>query len=74
MESKVETETFLGYCFDAEGRYPSPVSLHGIEQAVGYFKLQMPLHPRVMITDQRDYCVLEAQNGKITFPPARKDT
>lgn len=52
---------------------PTPVSLHGIEQAVGYLKLQMPLHYRVMITDQRDYCVLEARNGKIAFPPAHED-
>lgn len=72
MES--QKEVFWGYCFDEDGRYPSPVSLHGIEQAVGYFNLQKPLHPRVMITDEHDFCVMEAQSGQIVFPfsPAEK--
>lgn len=63
------SETFSGYCFDKDGFYPSPVTLDGIQAAIRYFNLQRPLHPRVMVTDSDDNCVMEAVNGTIVFPP-----
>lgn len=65
---KKQKEAFLGYCFDEDGRYPPPVHLYGITEAVSYFNLQKPLHSRVMITDGNDACVMVAQNGRIVFP------
>lgn len=61
-------ELFLGYCFDSEGRYPSPVELRGVPAAVHYMNLQKGLHPHVMITNDKDECVMEAENGQLIFP------
>lgn len=62
-----ENDIFLGYCFDAEGRYPPPVHLHNVPQAFNYINFQRFLHPRVMITNDADECVMEARDGQFVF-------
>lgn len=65
-------EVFLGYCFQSDGTYPSPVHLNGIEAVRAYLRIQVPLQHRVKICDGEDYCIFESLEGKIIFPVLSK--
>lgn len=67
MQAIPKLETFYGYCFDAEGRYPPPVTLLGSEAALAYMNLQCGLHHRVIVTDADDCIALEAEGGHLVF-------
>ncbi|MDQ7094172.1 hypothetical protein REC12_11285 [Desulfosporosinus sp. PR] len=61
---------FKGYCFiEKDGAYCPPVELKDANEVFSYVDLQKKLFPEVRITDNGDFCVVHAVNGKIVFPP-----
>lgn len=63
-------EIFMGYCFlEKDGLHTPPVYLDTPEEVWRYVNLQKGLFPEVRITDSGDFCVVQALDGKIVFPP-----
>jgi hypothetical protein len=65
---KESLEHFQGYCFSADGLHTPPVNLYGTVAAIRYVQLQMGFQQRVIIVDESDNILIEAINGKITYP------
>ena len=63
-----EDKMYRGYCFNEKNKYFAPVYLEDVQEAFDYINLQKKMNPRVIIVAEDDAIVLEALNGKITFP------
>ena len=60
---------FYGYCFiEKDGQYCPKVNLSSVDEVFNYVNLQKTLFPEVRITDDGDYCVVHAIDGKVVFP------
>ncbi|MGC7872592.1 hypothetical protein ACPUYX_13815 [Desulfosporosinus sp. SYSU MS00001] len=60
---------FKGYCFiEKDGQYCPPVDLKDANEVYSYVTLQKKLFPEVRITDESDFCVVHALDGKVVFP------
>lgn len=65
---------FYGYCFpEVDGWHTPKVELETPQEIWSYLRLQKKIFEEVRITDQDDYTVAHALNGKIVFPPEWKD-
>ena len=61
---------FQGHCFiEKDGDHCPPVKLKDANEVYSYVNLQKVLFPEVKITDDQDFCVVHALDGKIVFPP-----
>jgi len=61
---------FQGYCFiEKDGEYCPPVTLESVPEVFNYVQLQKRIFPEVRICDEEDFTVVQALDGKITFPP-----
>jgi hypothetical protein len=61
---------FYGYCFiEKDGWHTPAVKLEQPENVWEYVNLQKHLFPEIRITDEDDFCVVQALDGKIAFPP-----
>ena len=59
---------YSGYSFLSDGRYASGVWLCSEKEVMDYIELQKPYQYRIMICDRNDFCVLEMQEGQLTYP------
>lgn len=61
---------FKGYCFiEKDGAYCPPVELKDASGVYSYVNLQKRMFPEVRITNNEDFCVVHALDGKVVFPP-----
>lgn len=61
---------FNGYCFiEKDGEHCPPVELKDANEVYSYVNLQKKIFPEVRITDSGDFCVVQALDGKVVFPP-----
>jgi hypothetical protein len=61
---------FYGYCYTEKGgRHTPRVNLETAEDVFRYVNLQKGIFPEVRITDDDDYIVVHALDGKIVYPP-----
>lgn len=59
---------FKGYCFNEDGTHTIPVEIDSAKQAVDYCVRLMEIAYEVRVTDDDDYIVVHAKNGKLIFP------